>query len=335
MLQTKTIYDTARELPLVWETRLFGNSELYKRAFMAHIQSGSESKQTYYLTENADGIDGGIVSSLRLRATKWLPSMNTVICRYPLSLPTRGYALSQTAVESAVRVLSERKEALKMVLCDAAVPNILPKGWRVKSGMPYAVFVNEYRTFEEYLKSLKKNYRKSVKRSLRKFDGIAIREEKGNDFTARHYELYQGVARKARYKGFLMRESFFTGINIDHLYLSAYFNGQIVGWVMLLFDGPGLYAPICGFDLEKNRRHDIWRNLHIAAIKKAIDGGYSTLDFGDTAEIGKTSLGCVLKPRYLLVKHENELLNNLLLFSGWFEYKLTGMMPQPFKRTEG
>ncbi len=322
-------------MPEIWESGLFGRSKLYERSFLAHIQKGSNSKQCYYIIKTANRLDGGIVSSVKLRATRWLPPMDTVICRYPLSLPTRGYSLSQTAFEAAVNIVSERSEGLKMIICDEKIPNIIPPGWKTKNGMPYAIFFNRYKTFEEYLDGLKKNYRKSIKRSLTKFKEVIICEEKGNEFSDKHYRLYQAVSRKARYKGFFMSQPFFTDINIDHIYLTAYFRGQIIGWLILLLDGTTVYAPVCGFDLKKNLQYDIWRNLHLSAIRKAIDGKYSSIDFGDTAEVGKTRLGCVLKPRYLLVKHENKLLNVLLSFSRWFEYKPTGAMPRPYKRNEG
>lgn len=334
MTQTEKLYNDAMELPGKWETGLFGHSELYKRSFLAHIQRGSNSKQCYYIIENGGRIDGGIVSSLKLRATRWLPPMSAVICRYPLSLPTRGYSQSLTAVEAAVNVVSGSNGDLKMIICDDEMPQMVPRGWTVKNGMPYAVFINSYKTFDGYYNSLKKNYRKSIRRSLGKFKEVVIRDETGADFSNKHYKLYRAVSFKAKYKGFFMAECFFTDINIGHVYLTAYSGNQIIGWVMLMFDGSRVYVPICGFDLEKNRQYDIWRNLHIAAIRKAFDGGYSTIDFGDTAEIGKARLGCALRPRYLLVKHQNKLLNTILSCSKWFEYKLPGMTPQAFKRIE-
>lgn len=247
--------------------------------------------------------------------------MWVAICRYPLSLPTRGYSHTKESEKYALKAMAARPEDLKIIAYEKSLPAEIPKGWHLKNSMPYAIFYNNYASFEEYLNCLTKYYRKSIKKSLSKLEELTIMEEQGNNFTKEHYLLYQAVADKSRYQGFYMSMDFFTKISLKHEYISFYRKNKIVGWVLLLPTGQRIYAPICGFDLKINKHYDIWRNLHVQTIKKAIINKYKTVDFGDTAEEGKIRLGCTLEPRYLLIKHENKLFNALLTCTPWFEYK--------------
>lgn len=326
------IYDNADFLPDYWETGLFKDVSLYGRNFIKNIQSNINAKLSYYTAGTNGAHNGGILCGLKLRVIRHLPRMNTVICRYPLSLPTRGYAYAPDELAVSLRALRLRKEPLKIVICESKSVRGNIEDWTLKNGMPYAIFYNRYACFDEYLKNLTKDYRKSIKRSLGKFGPINIWEEKSFDYTEKHYRLYTDTVGNAKYKGFVMTFGFFSNICSDHVYLSAYLKGRLIGWILLLIDRDKIYAPICGFDLVMNKSYDIWRNLHIATIKKAIEMNATSIEFGDTAEVGKTSLGCKLEPRYLLIRHDNMLLNSLLRTTRWFEYKAPAAARTPFRR---
>ena len=332
MASVEIITKNVDDLPPDWEV-MFSGSALYGKSFLKLVHNNViNSNQLYYYKSSAEGTDCGIVSCVRMRATRWMPPMKTFLCRFPLSLPTRGYALTSCSVKVAEEIIEKAGTGLKVIIIDQNTPHSPLEGWTEKSGMPYAVFHNRYNTFDEYISSLKINYRKSIRRSMRKFKGVVVREENKDDFSAEHYLLYRYVARRAKYRGFEMGGKFFTGMNIGHAYISAYAEGELIGWVLLLYDGDIIYAPICGFKAKANAKYDVWRNLHLEAIRKAIDSRYSRVEFGDTAEVGKIKLGCVLESRSLLAKHDNTLLNMLLVRTRWLEYRMPGVAYHPYGR---
>jgi len=163
-------WDSPRDLPDSWENALFSGSSLYSISFLCHMKGTIPIGQSYFTAGEDSRFSGGIIISLPLKISRLGIRMNTALCRYPLSLPTRGYS-SAGAPEMIFRAMETRREALKVIAFDGALPVNLPAGWIPKNGMPYAVFENSFSNFGEYVRSLRKNQRHSVLKSLKKMAG--------------------------------------------------------------------------------------------------------------------------------------------------------------------
>jgi hypothetical protein len=169
----------------------------------------------------------------------------------------------------------------------------------------------KWKTFGDYLASLRSGYRHRYKKALSRSITLTYRILDDNRaFDDRLYALYEEVYAHSPYKIEKLPIDFFRG----PFFKIGVFEkeGIPVGFVQLIENGQELIFEFVGFDHSLNNEHDIYISLLLKIIEYGIDHNFAGIDFGQTADEAKLKLGCRYEPLYALLRHSNTLLNAIL-----------------------
>lgn len=190
-----------------------------------------------------------------------------------------------------------------------------------------------WNTFDDYLASLQKDYRRAVKKTHKQIDeaGLSVQrlsaEEMQSESAALH-ALYLEVLEKQRFRLVTLSPSYLaamagafgedfvtTGVRAA--------DGRLVGFVSTLRDGEGAVAYYIGFDRQlASAGVPLYLRLLQAVVEDAIALRAGCISFGRTALEPKARLGAEPHGLRCLVRHRIEPLN--VVVRGLIE-----VMPEP------
>ena len=81
------------------------------------------------------------------------------------------------------------------------------------------------------------------------------------------------------------------------------------GFVQLLGNGDELVFEFVGIDYSVQSQYDTYLAMLLQIVRYAIENGYKTVDFGQTADDTKLKLGSEYVYLYAFLNHKNKLLN--------------------------
>jgi hypothetical protein len=188
-------------------------------------------------------------------------------------------------------------------------------------------------TFDDYLGSLRKDYRKAIRNTHRQIDeaGLTVQRLSADEMQAESatlHRLYLDVVEKQRIRLITLSPSYLPAMAAalgDEFVTSGIrtAHGQLVGFVSTLRDGEGAVAYYIGFDRQLAATGlPLYLRLLQAVVEDAITLRANCISFGRTALEPKARLGAAPRGLRCFVKHRIEPLN--MVVRGLIE-----TMPEP------
>lgn len=183
--------------------------------------------------------------------------------------------------------------------------------------LPTCMFINNFKTIEDYLNSLRSSYRRRINIAIKECENIEVREI--NDNSIEIYDLYFKTYQKSDYKLEKLEKVFFE--NIDATKIVFLKENKPIGFVLLKKIKGKLIFMLCGMDYNYDTT-DLYYYMLYKIIEYAIKNKCTSIDFGQTSEETKMKFGAILEKRFFYAHHSNKFFNFLInKFKSILEYK--------------
>jgi hypothetical protein len=172
-----------------------------------------------------------------------------------------------------------------------------------------------WRTFDDYLAALTKKYRAAARKVRKALDGAGVRVIADDRETPSHalHALYRQVLERADSTPVVLPEDYFDQVPRalgDDTRLTTLYQGEtLLGFVVILRDGPTAIGHFVGIDYGANRALPVYFRLLQAVIEAGLAFGCETIRFGRTALDAKARLGARPMPQQVWCRHRHGALN--------------------------
>ncbi len=170
------------------------------------------------------------------------------------------------------------------------------------------VFENDFESFDDYVSAMRAHYRYRLIKANARFSGVEIVEEP--PFDAPLYALYEAVYKRSEYPLVKNTQAFFQTFP-GHI-TAFYGAGKPIGFCQYHIEDEVLYFMFCGLCYESLKTYDTYLNLLMHMVKRGIEAGVKTINFGQTTEAIKMKLGGELRPLHLYYYHKNPFVRSLM-----------------------
>lgn len=190
-------------------------------------------------------------------------------------------------------------------------------GYRFFDGDVTMELINRthWKTFDDYLKDLNKNYLQRAKKIIRSIEGIERKELNADEIFAHAKsieQLYQQVLNKQAFKLGTVNAQYFCELKKDlqqrFEFHGLYLSGRMVGFYTFIFYDDNMETHFIGLDYEANKTHKLYFNILFLSTQKMIELNYHKLELGRTAKETKLNLGALPKQIFNFIKVNNPLL---------------------------
>jgi len=195
------------------------------------------------------------------------------------------------------------------------------RGYMKIHNLPLAKIKIRWKSFDEYLNSMRSNYRCKIIKSMDKCARANISIRLLKDFSV-HYarelkRLYDNVFGQAKeIKREPLNEIFFQNIDKNlkekSAVLLALKDDKPIGFMLLLFNDKELISALIGLDYDYNREYCIYFNLFYKAIELAIENGMDKIDMGITTLNPKRDMGSSVVALNMYMRYSNAFLNKII-----------------------
>ncbi len=303
---------SASLLPPAWDE--LAQYCFQKRAFYTYTEQYNPCKQRYYLLyQNNRLMAGASVYSIRIDLLTFLniPSpVNLQVVGIPATVAPGGLIGDKASVEILLQHILASEKGLVVGMNTPADLNCHPA--TPMRNMPTIVIQHNHNAWDEYLTSLRSDYRRRMKKINRKFEGVTEVVTDCSVFTQQHYGLYLQVYKRSKSKVEKLSFDFFKNLPPEYKLTTYYAEETPLCWHITIEDGEVLWFFFGGTDYSLNAQYHAYFNNIANLVKHAINKGFKVIDLGQTAEVPKTRLGGVPRELYLFIYHRNKLLNFLL-----------------------
>ncbi len=197
------------------------------------------------------------------------------------------------------------------------------------NSLPTSFVDIRWKSFDEYLKSLKKKYRLFVKNDLAKLNNNRVSIEVCKDFknyADELYALYMNVYKKAEVKFEQLTPQFFKNVNkylkSESRVILIKLDDKIVAFELIIEDKSILRPLYLGLDYRVNKSFSLYFNSIYQIIKHGIERNKTTIELGQTSYYPKLKVGARVEPLYLYLKFKSPVVQYLL------KYPLQTLFPE-------
>ena len=222
---------------------------------------------------------------------------------------------------SLKQILSSIKHSYSMIV----IPDLLYKNLYEIKGKYFQVEVEEdmvlkidksWRTFDDYLKSLRTKYRKKINLIIKKNEKIDVRilnNENLENYSVIMQKMFDQIARESSFKGPLFNIDTFRLLEHEVVKVYGYFiNDRIVAFSSEIKYNNNLYSYYTGFNKELNKTTPIYGRILTEHIKNAIKFNMTSLVLGRTANEFKSNFGATPIKSYVYIRIKNRILHFFL-----------------------
>lgn len=301
-----TTVDRAADLPTEWDD-VVGDNPYLRRHFLAFMEACDACGQRYHFIRDEDGrVDTVYVTYVR---HGYNLSMFTVhdlrvtmtFVYVPLSVTRPGIAWRAGRDEALAHIRSLRGYKLVLNLPEGEYP-----GFATGLTCSQCVLRLRWSSFEDYLASLRSHYRHRYRKALRHSAGLRLRFlADPSEFDERLYQLYLQVVGHSRLVIETLSIEFFRGHWFEIFVLEDDSGPQ--GFVQLLANGTELIFEFVGLNYLTSHTYDTYQRMLLEIVRYGIEHGFTTIDFGQTADDTKLKLGCDYVELYAALHHSNPL----------------------------
>jgi predicted N-acyltransferase len=195
--------------------------------------------------------------------------------------------------------------------------HLLKKGFYKINGYPSVEIDMRFKSINEYLKSLSRVSRKSLKKKFKKVDALAqinleISNDLGDSLDAAHQLYLQTFAKSAIHfeeytKDFLKNIS--QNMPDEVKFFLWRVNGKLAAFNLCLASADVLVDEFLGLDYALAYKYNLYFITFRDIINWCIENGIKRYESGALTYDTKRRLGCRFVPLYLYVKHENKCIN--------------------------
>lgn len=299
-------YATA-DIPDDWDKLAGGNLFLLRNSLDV-IEKANPCDQKYYLFYSNIGELDSIVVTYRLKINVFTYGaldlkIPVTIVGIPASVSSQGFAIGK----DTQKLVQNHFEALrggKLILNVQEGYNF--SGFAKGQTLPSHLLELRWKSFDEYLDSLRSHYRYRFKKAIAKRSTLSISKRDSSQFDESLYKLYLNVYNKSQYKLERLSIGFFKSFPSEIVRFEA--EGKTIGFVQLAKHNNILVFLFGGMDYDEITKYDLYYNMLLKIIEIGIDEGCSAIEFGQTAEDTKQKLGGKKVPKDMFVSHSNSLL---------------------------
>jgi hypothetical protein len=303
---------------LAWDARLF-NSVI----FLRHLHLTNRVGQKYFFRNEAGrlALAGSLYRTvLPFRLGPACFGAPVSVCGVPMVYGSQaGFAPLKNVQESA-QVMDNAWPGFQIIAGLEDRTEGIP-GWSCKRYLITVDFNVRWKDFGGYVESMRSDYRKQVVGSLRKWQGVKKEITQGCGFNNDDYRMFLDMYKTAKDQSKPLGIDFFRNTPVEHQYIKSSYEDKNLGWCLLLPEGGTLHLLYLGYEITLNNRFDVYINLLLESIRYAIENGYKKLRMGQTAELIKMRLGGVPAERYILVRHTNPLVNQIIKRTDIFNFR--------------
>lgn len=309
-------YESIKQVPKEWDF-IVGDNIYMTTQFLSFMESVDDCNQRYYTLYKDGKLDTVFMTYERKHYnlgmfTKINLYQDMTFVYVPLSVTRPGIVYNQ-CLKQALDYIKQMKGP-KILL---NLENMDLKGFAKGITCPKCIFTNRFSSFEDYLNSLRSNYRRRYKQALKKSQELTLNYLENNaDFTEEMYNCYLQVYNKSRVKIEKLPISFFRG-NIFKIFTLSKDN-KVVGFCQLLENGSELIFEFVGVDYTYNTQYDTYHRILLEIVRYGIENGFKTIDFGQTADESKLKLGSKYTYLYAYLHHSNWVKNTINQLIGRF-----------------
>jgi predicted N-acyltransferase len=192
-------------------------------------------------------------------------------------------------------------------------------GWFQAPSMPSCILDMTWRTFDEYVGSMRAGYRRQLLASLRARERLGLTVRLVRDWeaeAARIFPLYEQVIDHAPFQLERLNLAFFQSLATDlgdrTSALLVERDGALLAAAVLLHGPDTLTFLLAGIDYARHRECQAYLTLVAEIVAEAIRRGVARLDLGQTTYDLKGRLGAETSPRWLCVKCPNPAMHLML-----------------------
>lgn len=315
-------YNHAFQLSDDWD--LLAENYFQKRKFLRHAEFYNPCKQKYYLcTENEKPLAAAIVYSLQLDIFTYLKIKSPVkmnIIGVPCSVSASGIFGENSAVETLKNYIFEHEKGLTLALnlTEKSIENTNACG----KTLPTIVFDNQFVDWNDYLSSLRSNYRRRLKLINQQNENLRFEKKACSEFTQEMHRQYLEVYNRSKGKLEKLGFEFFRNLPEEFILTVCSQNEEVIGWNIALNDNKIYYFFLGGINYKLNDSHQTYFRLLSLLIRDGIENKAKIIELGQTAETAKMRMGGKPETLYMEAHHSNKFANYLLKkFGAFLEYK--------------
>lgn len=319
---------SAKDLPACWD-RSAGDNLFLKQASLAVLEKVNPCEQRYHWAGEDD--DCSVVVTYRHRLNiltfgKGSLSLPVTVIGIPCSVSQPGCRFAPHSRDHLIQHL-RKIPGSKLVLNTAY--KSLP-GFTNGKTLPSCRMTVSWDSFDDYLEGLRSHYRYRIKKALSRWEEVRSARIDNPAFDDHLYSLYENVHRRSKYKLEKLSPAFFHEFPSEITVFKH--RGRPIAFVQTTSHNDELTFLFAGMDYTESHQLDTYMNVLLTILQKGIEGGYASIDFGQTAEPVKCKLGCRLSPKNLHIAHSNGLLHKVFTgLSGFLSYSYKDQNYRVFK----
>jgi len=304
--------DNALSLPDEWDA--MADCYFQRKKFLLHCQNWNHCNQRYYVAyENDELITGAVVYTLRLNLFTYyklsLP-ITMQITGIPCSVSCGGLVGKSNRTLELFENICLQEKGLKLALNIDSIDGV-PRKIFAGNTLPVIKFKNNFSSTNDYLKSLRADYRRRLDLINKKSSALQFTQNSCSKFTIEMYHQYIRVYERSNAKLERLDYRFFKYLPSEFKLIVARANGTLAGWFITLNADSKLYFFLGGLNYSMNEELETYHRLLQEIILQGINSGAQYIDLGQTAEIPKMRLGGESQSKYMIANHSNMI--NILL----------------------
>lgn len=311
------------ELPEEWDK--LADNYFQQTKFLAHAEKYNPCNQRYYVCiENGELVSATIVYSLRLDIFTYINIKSPLkmnIVGIPCSVSSQGiFGKNKDSIEALKNHIYKVERGFVLILNLEEKPS--ESSHASGNTLPTIILLNQYSDWNNYLASLRSNYRRRLKLINHENKELRFEKKSCSVFTQEMYRQYLEVYNRSNGKLEKLGFDFFRNLPAEFILTVCYMNETLIGWNIALENNAIYYFFLGGIDYKQNRIHNTYLRLLSQLIRDGIERKVEFIELGQTAEIAKMRMGGKPKPLYMEAHHSIGIFNKLLkLSSPMLEYK--------------
>lgn len=302
----------ASELPEAWDRLAIDYFQT--RKFLGYTEEFNPCDQRYYLLEKEGDFKAGvIVYSLKIDLFTFLsiPSpFRMHIAGIPCSVSSSGFIGDPGLLPEIFNHIKNRQKGLFLAL------NLDPKtrvsGMICGRTLPTIILKPNYKSWDEYLSSLRSSYRRRILLISQRFSGVEKFNGGCSRFNDQMYLQYLQVLKRSKGKLETLSQAFFENLPGEFRLTGYYHEDTLVGWYISVSFREKYYFFLGGIDYALNERFSTYFNILLDILREGIAIKADFIDLGQTAEIPKMRLGGTPVEKTMVAYHSNSIMRRLL-----------------------
>ena len=318
-------YTSAENISKTWD--ICTESIYQKLDFLLHLEKYNPCKQRYYVGyNNSDNfLAGAIVYSLKINLftfSKYSFPIPISVIGIPASVDAAGIVgKNHELTKDLILNILQHEKGVILCLNFNEIDNI-EKIVKMQT-LPTLIFEKKNNSYNDFLKSIKHNYRRRIIKAEEKLKNVEKRIEPCSSFTEEHYNQYLAIMKHTKTKLEILSFDFFRKLPNNYKLISLYHNDTLLVWHISTFDTATYYFLFGGINYALRDKFDAYCNNLISIIEEGFDTQCKTINLGQTATISKNRLGAEIVPLKMFMYHSNPLIRWILyLFKKTMSYKI-------------